>query len=123
MKKLLAMGLTTLVVASSSLTAMAHHEVCGVSGCSLGECFMDTDGDGICGDHFFVDENGDGICDNHCYYDGNNDGICDNFVDDNTDGICDHCHDHGKPVVISRSTTGSTTRRARGHHGSHHGCR
>ena len=69
MKKLLAMGLACAVVFAPTLSAHAAEEVetCHIGGCSLGECFMDTDGDGICGNHYFVDENGDDICDFHCY--------------------------------------------------------
>lgn len=121
MKKGIAAALVCLLAVSPALTAEAHHgngnRVCGIGGCNLGECFMDADGDGICGDHSFLDENGDGICDNHCYYDGNGDSICDYFVDADEDGVCDHCHDHGKPVIIR------TTRKSCGHHGSRHGCR
>lgn len=125
MKKLLAIGLACVLVSSSSIMALASDQIpiCHIGGCAVGDCFIDADGDGICGDHCFVDENGDGICDNHCYYDTNEDGICDYFVDDDNDGICDHCHDHGKPVVTTRTTT---TRRSSGchssgHHGGHHG--
>lgn len=120
MNKSFVIALASFVILSSSFTAEAHHgrhRVCDISGCELGECFMDLDGDGICGDHCFVDENGDGICDEHCYYDENGDNICDLFIDDNGDGICDHCHDHGRPAVSTSSTT------YYGHHGSHHGCR
>ena len=100
MKKLLAMGLVCTVVFAPALSVHAAEEVetCHIGGCNLGECFMDTDGDGICGNHYFVDEDGDGICDFHCYADTNTDGICDFFVDADEDGVCDHCHDQGKPV-------------------------
>lgn len=120
MKKGIVAAVLSLMVVSSSLMVEAHHgqQMCGAGGCYLGECFTHFDEDGYCGDHYFVDENGDGVCDNHCYYDGNGDNICDYFIDDNEDGICDHCHDHGKPVVVRRSTT----RRSRGHHGCHGGC-
>ncbi|MDE6917196.1 MAG: hypothetical protein K2P39_10420 [Lachnospiraceae bacterium] len=101
MKKLLAMGLACAVVLAPAFSVHAAQEVqtCHIGGCNLGECFMDTDGDGICGNHYFVDENGDGICDFHCYTDVNADGVCDFFVDADEDGICDHCHDHGNPVL------------------------
>lgn len=127
MKKMLAMGVICAIVLApaASVNAAEILETCHVSGCSLGECFMDTDCDGICGDHYFVDENGDGICDNHCYLDEDSDGICDHFVDADEDGICDHCHDHGKPVQSSVGT-GSTANYntynyGSGHHGRHHG--
>ena len=79
MKKLLAMGLACAVVFAPALSVHAAEEVetCHIGECNLGECFMDTDGDGICGNHYFVDEDGDGICDFHCYTDTNTDGICD----------------------------------------------
>lgn len=103
MKKLLAMGLACAVMLAPAFSVNAAEEVetCHIGGCKLGECFMDTDGDGICGNHYFVDEDGDGVCDFHCYSDVNEDGICDYFVDADEDGICDHCHDHGKPVPAS----------------------
>lgn len=101
MKKLLAMGLACAVMLAPAFSVNAAEEVatCHIGGCNLGECFTDTDGDGICGNHYFVDENGDGICDFHCYADVNADGVCDYFVDADEDGICDHCHEHDKPVV------------------------
>lgn len=126
-KKLVVTGLAALMALSFSLTAEAHHgygyqanaQVCGISGCAMGTCFMDADGDGLCYGHNFVDANGDGICDNHFYYDGNGDAVCDYFVDANGDGICDHCHNHGKPVVTQRPAR-------RAYYGSyrrgHHGC-
>ena len=77
MKKLLAMGLACAVVFAPALSVHAAEEVetCHIGECNLGECFMDTDGDGICGNHYFVDEDGDGICDFHCYTDTNTDGM------------------------------------------------
>ncbi len=109
MKKLLAMGLACAVVFAPALSVHAAEEVetCHIGGCNLGECFMDTDGDGICGNHYFVDEDGDGICDFHCYTDTNTDGICDFFVDADEDGVCDHCHDHGKPVPAETTLDGA----------------
>ncbi len=129
MKKILAAGL----VCAMALTVTVHVKAeeipatCHISGCPLGECFMDTDCDGICGNHYFVDTDGNGICDYHCYLDVNADGICDYFIDADEDGICDHCHDHGKPVQPSPSIQpapdNDTTYYYGGHHGRHHGYR
>ncbi len=107
MKKLLAMGLACAVMFAPAFSVNAAEEVatCHIGGCNLGECFMDTDGDGICGNHYFVDENDDGICDFHCYADVNADGICDYFVDADEDGICDHCHDHVRALRIIKNIT------------------
>ena len=130
MKKTLAIGLSCVMIFSAGISVMAAEiqpQTCGIGNCNVGECFMDSDCDGICGDHTFVDENGDGICDNHCYIDENADGICDHFVDDDTDGICDHCHEHGKPAQTTTYCAPQTTQK-RGHHSSshhargHHGC-
>lgn len=119
MKKLLGVGLSCFVVLVSGITVFAEEapQTCHIGGCYMGECFMDTDCDGICGDHAFVDEDGDGICDNHCYIDEDENGICDHFIDDDEDGICDHCHEHGKPVRVNNSRT---TQRGSSHHGGHH---
>ena len=122
MKKAVLVGLSCLVVMSASLTVQAHcggTATCSIGGCNLGECFMDYDGDGICGDHCFIDEDGDGICDNHCYTDADCNGICDSFYDDDLDGICDHCHEHGKPVY-TQSTTTRRSYRGGCHGGGHH---
>ncbi|MDE6219616.1 MAG: hypothetical protein K2G51_04150 [Lachnospiraceae bacterium] len=130
MKKMLAVGLACMMVLApaASVSAAELPATCHIGGCNLGDCFKDTDCDGICGDHYFVDEDGDGICDLHCYLDGDCDGICDYFVDADEDGICDHCHDHGRPVqadssVGSSSTTNSNTTYYSGHHGGCHGRR
>lgn len=128
MKKMLAMGIVCAVILAPAVSANAAEvpATCHIGGCNLGDCFKDTDCDGICGDHYFVDEDGDGICDNHCYLDEDADGICDHFIDADEDGICDHCHDHGKPVQSSTSvgnttsTTNSTTTYYSGHHGGCH---
>lgn len=123
MKKLLITGIVCSMVLTTPICATAAQPVCGIGGCNVGECFMDADGDGMCGDHCFTDADGDGVCDNHCYIDEDNDGICDHFVDDDEDGICDHCHEHGKParVVRSRRTGGGGHHSGRhsGHHGRH----
>ncbi len=109
MKKMLAMGLACAIVLAPAISVHAAEvETCSIGGCNLGECFMDTDGDGICGNHYFVDQNGDGICDFHSYVDVNADGICDFYVDADEDGICDHCHDHGKPVPAETYLEGAT---------------
>lgn len=127
MKKTLVIGLSCVMALSAAIPAMAAEiqpQTCGIGNCNVGECFMDSDCDGICGDHNFVDENGDGICDNHCYIDANADGICDHFIDDDTDGICDHCHEHGKPVQTAAycaPQNNNTTQRSSHHGSSHHG--
>lgn len=129
MKKMLAAGLVCAMTLTTAVHVNAEEipDICQISGCTLGECFMDTDCDGICGNHYFVDENADGICDYHCYLDVNADGICDYFVDADEDGICDHCHDHGKPVQpapsIQPETDNDTAYYYGGHHGRHHGYR
>lgn len=126
MKKVLTAGLvcTMLFASTMSVNATETPATCRIGGCSLGECFMDTDCDGICGDRNFVDENNDGICDNHCYLDENEDGICDHYVDEDADSICDHCHDHGKPVQsgssVKKSQNSGTANHHSGHHGKHH---
>lgn len=128
MKKMLFMGLACMLAFVPTVSTYAAEETpqtCHVSGCNMGECFVDADCDGICGDHYFIDENGDGICDNHCYLDDNSDGICDYYADADEDGICDHCHDHGKPVqstYVERNTQRSTATYSYsgGHHSSHH---
>lgn len=127
MKKALVIGLSCVMVFSAAIPVMAAEtqpQTCGIGNCNIGECFMDNDCDGICGDHTFVDENGDGICDNHCYIDDNADGVCDHYIDDDADGICDHCHEHGKPAQTTTYCAPNTQRRShhRGHHGrGHHG--
>lgn len=118
MKKVLSIMLVSTMLFASTVSVHASEKsaVCNIGGCKLGECFMDTDCDGICGDHEFVDENMDGICDNHCYLDEDEDGICDHFIDEDEDGICDHCHDHGKVVLSDSKQSSGTTY----HHGRHH---
>lgn len=129
MRKVMTAALVCMMLfaQATSVHAAEISETCYVGGCKLGECFMDTDCDGICGDHYFVDENKDGICDNHCYLDENEDGICDHFVDENADGVCDHCHDHGKPVQsdsgVGKAQNSDITDYRRGHHGRHHSSR
>lgn len=122
MKKMLVIGLSCFITFSAAVPVMAAEtqpQTCGIGNCNVGECFMDNDCDGICGDHVFVDENNDGICDNHCYMDANADGICDYFTDSDADGICDHCHEHGKPQQTTDCTPKST--QGKSHHSSHHG--
>lgn len=111
MKKMLAVGLVCMTVLAPTVSVNAAElpETCHIGGCDLGDCFRDTDCDGICGDHYFVDENGDGICDNHCYLDADCDGFCDYYTDADEDGICDHCHDHGKPVQSGTSVGNSNS--------------
>lgn len=104
-----------------SAEAAETQPTCNIGGCIIGECFMDTDGDGMCGDHCFTDEDGDGICDDHCYIDEDGDNICDHFTDDDSDGICDHCHEHGKPVKTTRSRRTGRGRHHSGHRSGHHG--
>ena len=126
MKKILTATLvcSMLFASTMSVDAAGTPETCHIGGCNLGECFMDTDCDGICGDHDFVDEDNDGICDNHCYLDENADGICDHYVDEDADGICDHCHDHGKPIQsdssVKKAQNSGTTAHHNGRHGKHH---
>lgn len=122
MKKILAMILICTMLFAFTTCAYASEKsaVCQIGGCKLGECFMDTDCDGICGDHDFVDEDKDGICDNHCYLDEDEDGICDHFLDEDGDGICDHCHDHGKAVLSDSKQNSGTSYHHGGHHGRHH---
>ena len=121
-KTLVGLSCVMALCAGISVTAAeVQPQTCEIGNCNVGECFMDSDCDGICGDHNFVDEDGDGICDNHCYIDADADGVCDHFVDDDTDGICDHCHEHGKAAQTD-CTPRTTTPRTSSHHGnSHHG--
>ena len=123
MKKTL-VGLSCVMVLCAGISvsaAEAQPQTCEIGNCNVGECFMDSDCDGICGDHIFVDEDGDGICDNHCYIDADADGICDHFVDDNVDGICDHCHEHGKTAQTDCTPRTTTPRTSSHHSSSHHG--
>lgn len=126
MKKMLLSGIACFVALSVVLPAEAAQiqPTCSIGGCNAGDCFMDADGDGMCGDHCFLDENGDGICDNHCYTDEDENGVCDFFTDEDSDGICDHCHEHGKTVKNTQSAARSTgchgSNQRRGHHGRHH---
>lgn len=121
MKRLLITGIVCSMVLFTPITAAAAQPTCGIGNCNIGECFMDTDGDGMCGDHYFTDEDGDGICDNHCYIDEDGDDICDYYTDGDSDGICDHCHEHGKPVKATRTKRASRGRHHSGHHSGHHG--
>lgn len=125
MKKVFAMGISVLMIVSMAATAFAAETqpTCGIGNCNVGECFLDTDGDGMCDhyDHCFLDEDGDGICDNHCYTDENADGICDLFTDEDADGICDHCHEHGKLAQADCVPQTTTPRRNSHHSSSHHG--
>lgn len=121
-KRILSLGFSFVMALAMAAPVYAKEtpQTCHISGCNMGECFMDEDCDGICGDHAFVDEDCDGICDNHCYTDEDADGICDHFVDEDADGICDHCHEHGK---LAQTVNNPNTNRQRGHHESHHrGC-
>ncbi len=136
MKGKLLLGLSFAMALSASVPVFAAQVNCVTGGCSMNDngawmCFMDNDGDGICGNHYFVDGNGDGICDYHFYYDVNADGICDYFIDADQNGICDHCHDHGRPVQVQPQTQtqtqtysaprATTTVRSGHHGGGHHG--
>lgn len=127
MKKMLLMGLSSFVIfAAIPVFAAEAQPVCGIGNCNVGECFMDSDCDGICGDHVFTDENGDGICDYHCYTDENADSVCDYFIDSDADGVCDHCHEHGKPqqtyCAPQNQQNQNMQQQNSGHHGSsHHG--
>lgn len=123
MKKLLITGIVCSMVLSAPISAAAAEiqPTCSIGGCHVGECFMNADADGMCGDHCFTDEDGDGVCDNHCYIDEDNDGICDHYIDDDSDGVCDHCHEHGKPVqkAVRSRRSGHHSGRGSGHHGGH----
>lgn len=122
MKRLWITGIICLLVLPAPVLAEAAESqpTCSIGNCNVGECFMDTDGDGMCGDHCFIDENEDGICDNHCYSDEDCDGVCDYFTDGDLDGICDHCHEHGKPAKTVRSRRAVSGRHHSGHHSRHH---
>ena len=123
MKKLVITGIDCSMVLSAPISAAAAEiqPTCSIGGCHVGECFMNADADGMCGDHCFTDEDGDGVCDNHCYIDEDNDGICDHYIDDDSDGVCDHCHEHGKPVqkAVRSRRSGHHSGRGSGHHGGH----
>lgn len=122
MKRLWIAGIICSIMLSAPILAVAAEKqpTCAIGGCSVGECFMDVDGDGMCGDHCFTDEDGDGICDNHCYTDEDSDGICDYFIDDDSDGVCDHCHEHGKPVKVVQSRRAARRSHHSGHRSGHH---